>query len=113
MEELVDFNWSIIGLSETKSGGVGLTELKGGSWLYNQGKTPDNKNAKGVGFLIHASFKNYIREIKTYSNRVIALVIQLYARNDTMTAIQVYAPTTDYEDSEVEAFYEDIDKDIR
>ena len=111
LEELEDFKWSIIGLAETKRRGVDLIELKGGSWLYNQGRTEDNKSAKGVGFLIHAKFKNYVKEIKSYSNRVVALNIQL-ARNDTMCVIQVYAPTTDYEDSEVETFYEDIDKAI-
>ena len=38
--------------------------------------------------------------------------IQL-TRNGTMSVIQVYAPNTAYEDSEVETFYEDIDKAIR
>ena len=103
LEELEDFKWSIIGLAETKRRGVDLIELKGGSWLYNQGRTEDNKSAKGVGFLIHAKFKNYVKEIKSYSNRVVALNIQL-ARNDTMCVIQVYAPTTDYEDSEWKPF---------
>ena len=69
MEELQDFKWSIIGLAETKRRGEGLIEVKGGSWLYNQGRTEDNKSAKGVGFLIHAKFKNYVREIKSYSNK--------------------------------------------
>ena len=39
----------------------GIEELKGGAWLYmyNNGKTEDNPEAKGVGFLIHPKFKDY------------------------------------------------------
>ena len=41
-----------------------IEELKGGAWLYNYGKTEDNPEAKGVGFLIHPKFKDYVEDIK-------------------------------------------------
>ena len=112
LEELANFKWDVIGLSETKREGQGLVEIKGGSWLYNCGKTENNKNAKGMGFLINGKFKNYVKEIKSYSNRVIAMNVQL-SRNQNLCIIQVYAPTTDYEDLEVEEVYEDVDKAIK
>ena len=30
-----------------------VKEFKGGAWLSNHGKTEDNPEAKGIGFLIH------------------------------------------------------------
>lgn len=112
LEELEGFKWDIIGLAETKREGDGLIELENGSWLFNRGKTEDNRDAKGVGFLIHPKFKDHIMEVKSYSNRVVALNIQLTGK-EQMCVIQVYAPTSDYEDSDVEEFYETINKAIK
>ena len=111
LDELEGFKWDVIRLAETKRRGEGLTELKGGTWLYNRGKTEDDKNAKGIGFLIHNKFKDYVKEVKSYSNRVAAMKIQLTGK-DEMCIIQVYAPTSDYDDITVEEFYEDINKAI-
>eukprot|EP00057_Strongylocentrotus_purpuratus_P009229 XP_011663703.1 PREDICTED: uncharacterized protein LOC105438068 [Strongylocentrotus purpuratus] len=111
LDELEGFKWDVIGLAETKRQGEGLTELKGGTWLYNRGKTDDDKNAKGIGFLIHNKFKDYVKGVKSYSNRVAAMKIQLTGK-DEMCIIQVYAPTSDYDDITVEEFYEDINKAI-
>jgi endonuclease/exonuclease/phosphatase family metal-dependent hydrolase len=112
LEDREDFKWDVVGLAETKREEEGLIELKGGSWLFNHGKTEDNKDARGVGFLIHTKFKDFVKEVKSYSNRVISMNVQLTS-NKQMCVIQVYAPTTDYEDSEVEEFYEDIDRAIK
>ncbi|XP_072048653.1 uncharacterized protein [Amphiura filiformis] len=109
IDELRDLKWDIIGLSETKRAGEGIEELKGGAWLYNHGKTEDNRNAKGIGFMIHPKFKDYIREIKYYSNRVVSLDVQLTANNH-LCVVQVYAPTSEYEDEAVEEMYEDVSK---
>ncbi|XP_072041043.1 craniofacial development protein 2-like [Amphiura filiformis] len=109
IDELRDLKWDIIGLSETKRAGEGIEELKGGVWLYNHGKTEDNRNAKGIGFMIHPKFKDYIREIKYYSNRVVSLDVQLTANNH-LCVVQVYAPTSEYEDEAVEEMYEDVSK---
>jgi exonuclease III len=110
LDELRDFKWDIIGLCETKRKGEGITELKGGAWLYNNGKTEDNTDAKGIGFLIHPKFTDYIKEIKCYSNRVIALQVQLTG-NRNLCVIQVYAPTSEYDDEEVEdEMYEEVSK---
>ncbi|GFR59615.1 endonuclease-reverse transcriptase [Elysia marginata] len=40
-EQLEDFNWSILGLCETKRKGEGLTELKDGTWTYDVEKKPE------------------------------------------------------------------------
>jgi len=109
MEELNNFKWDIIGLAETRRAGEGIEEIERGAWLYNRGATELNKEARGIGFLIHPRCKDYIIEIKSYSNRVIALWIQLKGK-EKLCIVQVYAPTTDHDDEEVEQFYEDIAK---
>ena len=97
LEELDGFKWDIVGLAETKIHGEGLTELKGGVWLYNRGKTEEDKNAKGIGFLIHTKFKDYVKEVNSVSNRVAYMIVQLTG-NTEMCIIQVYAPTSDYDE---------------
>ncbi|XP_033103855.1 craniofacial development protein 2-like [Anneissia japonica] len=97
---------------KTKREGEGLIELKGGSWLFNKGKTENDKDAKGVGFLIHQKLKDYIKKVKSYSNRVVSLSMQLAAK-EHICVIQAYVPTNDYDDSVIEEFYEDIDKAIK
>ena len=77
--------------------------------MYNKGATEDNKKARGVGFLIHSKIKDFIIEVKIYSNRIILLRLQL-AGKEEICIIQVYAPTSDHDDDEVEQFYEDITK---
>ena len=51
-----------------------------------------------------------MKEVKSYSNRVAAMKIQLTGK-DEMCIILVYAPTSDYDDIIVEEFY-DINKAI-
>ncbi|XP_072041805.1 craniofacial development protein 2-like [Amphiura filiformis] len=111
LDELKDFKWDIIGLCETKREGEGIEELKGGAWLYNQGKTEANKNAKGIGFLIHPKFIDYVKDMKYYSDRVISLIVQLTG-NKQLCVIQVYAPTSDYDDEKVEELYGEVNKAI-
>ena len=57
MENLNGFKWDVIGLAETKREGEGVIELKRGDWLYNRGKTETDKQAKGIGFLIHSKIQ--------------------------------------------------------
>lgn len=109
LDELQNFKWDIIGLCETKRDGEGVVELQGGAWLFNKGKTEDNKDAKGIGFLIHPKFKDFVKEMKCHSNRVISLKIHLTG-DKQLCIIQVYAPTSQYDDEVVEEVYEDVSK---
>ena len=109
LDELHEFKWDIIGLAETKRVGQGIEEVKGGAWLYNHGKTEEDPDARGIGFLIHPKITKYVKGFKSYSNRVACLTLQLTDK-EQICIIQVYAPTSDYDDDVVEAFYEDISK---
>ena len=64
-----------IGLAVTKREGRGIEELQGGIWLSNHGKTEENKDAKVIGFLIHPKTTDYVKEVKSYSNRLVTLIL--------------------------------------
>ncbi len=71
------------------------------------GKTEDNTRAKGIGVFIHPKFTDFIKEIKCYSNRVIALQVQLSDYN-YLCVVQVYERISGYSDEIVEEMYEDV-----
>ena len=53
IDEVEQVKWDITGLCETYRKEKGLSEIRGGYWMYEIGKTEDNPDAKGLAFLIH------------------------------------------------------------
>ncbi|GFO31492.1 endonuclease-reverse transcriptase [Plakobranchus ocellatus] len=76
LEELEQIKWHIIGLSETKRRGKGLSELPGGHWIFRKGKTEDNPTAKGVALLINRNMTKYVERTNIYSERMIVCTIK-------------------------------------
>ena len=109
LEEIEDFNWDIIGLCETKRHGEGLTQTNDGIWIYDSGKMEEDPNNKGLGFIIHPRIKDHVKGFTKHSNRIISMNINLI-KEGTMTIVQVYAPTQDYSEEDIESFYEDLSK---
>jgi len=107
-EEIKSLKWDIIGLTETKRKGEGLTQQKDGTWLYDAGKTENRPLSKGLAFLINKRLKKYIQKFDTHSERIISCNLKL-KRNLTLMIILVYAPTTDYDEDAVEEFYETLE----
>ena len=110
LEQLNCTEWNLVGLCETKRKGEGLTELPCGSWIYDVGKTEDRPVAKGLAFLVNKSFKDYIVSFHAHSDRIISCILNL--KNETIQIVQVYAPTTDYDDETIEQFYDDLEEAI-
>ncbi|GFR76387.1 endonuclease-reverse transcriptase [Elysia marginata] len=52
--------------------------------------------------------KNFVEGFQRHSERIISCQIKL--KGESLKVIQVYAPTSDYEDTEIEEFYEDLAK---
>ena len=48
-EQLREIKWNIVGISETKRKGEGLTELEDGTWMYEAAKTKDEKKSQRHG----------------------------------------------------------------
>ena len=70
----------------------------------------DKLKRHGVGFLIRKELINSILNINMISSRIIS--IQFAATPMNITIIQVYAPTTDYSDEDIEECYELIEDTI-
>ena len=95
------YHWNIQGLIEIRWKNQGESTTNGGHKLYYSGK--DDKHEHGVGFLIHKDTVNTVMGCRPVSSRIITIRIRASPFN--ITIIQVYAPTSDYDDTEIEAFY--------
>ena len=106
--ELENYKWDIIGLSEVRWKGTGELSDNGHTFLYS-GQNRLKRN--GVGFLIMKEITDSILDFAYVSDRIISIRIEAKPKN--LTIIQVYAPTSDYSDNEIEEFYEKIDESIK
>ena len=75
-----------------------------GHKLYYCGR--NDKHKHGVGFLVHKDTAKHVLGCDFISSRLISL--RLSASPFNITIFQIYAPTTDYSDEEIEIFYQDI-----
>ena len=106
VEELENISWDIVGLSEVRREQEKLVELQGSHHLfYYRGK--ENGKSSGVGFLINREIAGNIVKCDSVSDRVAWIVIRLSKRY-TLKIIQIYAPTSQSSDEEIESFYDDI-----
>ena len=99
--EMERYRWNLLGLAEMRWKSFGETSTEGGHKVYFSGKK--DKHEQGVGFLVHKDIVNTVMGCRPISSRLIT--IRLKATPFNMTVIQVYATTSDYDDSEVEDFY--------
>ena len=63
----------------------------------------------GVGFLVHKEIANNVIEYRSSSERVAMVVLQLKSMY-RVKIVQVYAPTSTYDDEVIEDMYEEINK---
>ena len=98
---LKDYTWNIVGLCEVRWLNHGEHRTDDGHTLYYSGES--NKHANGVGFLVNKSTSNTVLGCHPISSRLIS--IRLRATPFNITIVQAYAPTTDYNDDQVEEFY--------
>ncbi|KAJ8396775.1 hypothetical protein AAFF_G00013740 [Aldrovandia affinis] len=102
--EMDQYHWNILGISELRWKSFGETSTDKGHKLYFSGK--ENKHEHGVGFLVHKDILGTVMGCQPVSSRLIT--IRLRATPFNITIIQAYAPTSTYQDSEVEDFYEQL-----
>ncbi|GFO35153.1 craniofacial development protein 2-like protein [Plakobranchus ocellatus] len=99
--ERIKFN--ILGLAEVRWTGAGSMKLGSKTLIYSGGHTHE----RGVGSLFDVTTAISLEIWCPISDRVVA---KLVAKPLNRGIIQVYAPTSDNEDVEVEKFYEEIEK---
>ena len=101
-QESMKFDIDILGIAETRWTGVD-SFTSDEFTMINSGGT---KHERGVGMLVKKKVAKAIIGYWAISDRV--LMVKFNAKPFNMNILQVYAPTTDACDEEVEQFYEEI-----
>ena len=100
--EIAPYQCDILGLAEMHWTGVG--ELNGGEVIWSG---EEKKRVKGVGFLLSKRAKEALLGYNPVNPRIIAA--RFSGKPLNIAVIQVYAPTTDSTDEEIEKFYKQIE----
>lgn len=104
--EVDKIKYDVIGIAEVKRRGCGRLDLPNGAVLLYAGH--DNKTADGVGFFVSPQLKSKIAGFTAVSPRVAELLLQIGRRGTMIRLIQVYAPTSTYNDATYDAFLDEI-----
>lgn len=107
--ELKRYRWDIVGLAEVRWTGFGETTTDEGHKIWFSGK--ETKHEHGVAFIVRKEVVGTVISCTPVSSRLIS--IRISARPHNITIIQVYAPTSDHDDEELEEFYEQLDSIIK
>ena len=94
----------ILGISEVRWKGCGEVQDERGLFIYSGGENHE----KGVGVFLSKKVAKSLKGYWAISERV--LVVKLQSKPFDMNIIQVYAPTADSDEEEIESFYDSIDK---
>ena len=102
-QEMARVNVNILGFSELK-----WTEMdkfnSDDHYIYYYGQ--ESHRRSGVAIIVSKRVQNAVLGCSLKNNRMIS--VRLQGNPFNITVIQVYAPTSNAEEAEVERFYEDI-----
>ena len=104
LHELKSMKWDIIGLSETKIKDSEIETITDNHRLYSSGN--GNSRSNGVGFLVHKRLIPSITDYRGISDRLALLTVE--GKNNKITIVQVYFPTSNSPDEEVDNIYDQI-----
>jgi exonuclease III len=95
---------SVLVVGEVRCKGQG--EIRSGDYtVYYSG---GDRAERGVAIVVHKSIVKSVVKKSVYSDRIIA--VKLKAETVSMLTVQVYMPTSGYEDDEVEELYDIIEE---
>ena len=103
---MVRVNVNILGISELKWTGMGEFNSDD-HYIYHRGQESLRRN--GVAIMVNKRVQNEVLGCNLKKDRMISVHFQDKSCN--ITVIQVYAPTSNAEEADVEWFYEEL-KDI-
>ena len=102
-QEMARVNVDILGISELK--GTGMGEFNSDDhYIYYCGQESLRRN--GVAIIVNKIVQNAVLGCNIKNDRMISVHFQ--GKPFNITVIQVYAPTRNAEEAEVERFYEDL-----
>ena len=102
-QEMARMNINILGISELKWTGMGEFNSDD-HYIYYCGQESLRRN--GVAIMVNKRVQNTVLGCSLKNDRMTSVRFQ--GKPFTITVIQVYAPTTNAEEAEVEQFYEDL-----
>ena len=102
-QEMARVNVDILGISELKWTGMGEFNSDD-HYIYYCGQESLRRN--GVAFIVNKRVQNAVLGCNLKNNRMISVCFQ--GKSFHITVIQVYAPTSNAEEAEVERFYENL-----
>ena len=103
-QEMERVNVDILGISELKCTGMGEFNSDD-HYIYCYGQEFHKRN--GIALIINKKVQNAVLGCNLKNDRIITVSFQGKPFNITVT--QVYAPTTDTKEAEVDRFYEDLE----
>ena len=102
-QEMASVNVDILGIRELKWTEMG--ELNSDDhYIYSCGQESLKRN--GVAIMVNKRVQNAVLGCNLKNDRMIS--VRLQGKPFSITVIQVYAPTSNTEEAEVEQFYEDL-----
>ena len=104
LHEMDRYKWSIFILCEMRWKMSREIPTDGGHRMYFSGK--EDKHEQGVCFLVHKDIVKSVIGCRPISSRL--MTVRLRASPFNITIIQVYAPTSSYDDSDVDEFYREL-----
>ena len=102
-QEMERVNIDILGISELKETGMGEFNSDD-HFIYYCGQ--ESLRSNGVAIMVNKGVWNAVLGCNLKNNRMISVHFQ--GKPFNITEIQVYAPTSNAEEAEVEWFYEDL-----
>ena len=102
-EEMAGVNIDILGISELKWTGMGEFNSDD-HYIYYYGQEWLRRN--GVVFIVNKRVQNSVLVCNLKNDRMISAHFQ--GKPFNITVVQVYAPTSNAKEAEVEPFYEDL-----
>src|SRR6218665_1611296 len=105
-EEMRRYRCDILGISEMRL--TQSDELEGGNTIWSW---HEHNHKEGVGFILSNKAKRALLGYKPVNERI--LIARFQAQPFNIAAIQVYAPTSESSDEEIENFYNDLIETIK
>ena len=102
-QEMARVNVNILGISDLKWNGMGEFNSDD-HYIYYCGQESLRRN--GVAIMVSKRVRNAVLGCNNKNNSMISVRFQ--GKPFNITIIQVYAPTSNAEETEVEMFYEDL-----
>jgi len=103
-QEMDRMKINILGLSEVRWTGAGKINSDDKKIIYSGGKN----HIRGVGIIFDSKTATAIKGYWTISDRV--LVVKMQGQPFDITLIQVYAPTSDSSDEDIDTFYAEVEQ---